>query len=74
MPRRRNLDPDSISLGDVAKMDSKQWRIWTFLRLNSIDEKLREHDCMLDRIEGRMWAILTAVILSILSVILTALM
>lgn len=60
------MNPDSVSLEDIKEMRPGEFRQWTFLMIQRLDERTR-------RIDQRLWMVLATIILSILLVILTAL-
>ncbi len=70
MPERQKIpNPDSVTLDDIVKMNQKQWRTFTFLRLNSIDGHLKRHDKCLGWIKKTMWGVAVGVIVVLLKVI-----
>lgn len=70
MPERQKIpNPDSVSLEDIQKMKVQEFRIWSFLRLNSIDGHLKRHDKHLGKIEGMMWGLALLIIATLLAAI-----
>lgn len=53
--KTENLNPDSVTLEDVIKMNSREWKIYTFMKLNKLD------GCV-GKIENRLWYVITAVV------------
>ena len=63
----KNIDPDGVTLEDVVKMRTREFRVFSFLMLSRLD-------CRTKKIENRVWAILTSVIILGLIAILAALL
>lgn len=69
MAEEKTLNPDSVTLEDIKRMGAGEFRQWTFLRLNSIDEKLRGHDKRFGKIESMLWGLLIAIIATLLAAV-----
>jgi len=67
---RWRKDPDSISLEEVLRMDSKQWRMFVFLRLGSVDSKLIRIERRVGRVEYWIVLVLATVLGSLVGVAL----
>lgn len=65
MPWCKKFNPNSVRLEDVQKMTPREFRQYTFLKLNGMDHKL-------SNIDNRTWAILTGIIATIGTVVLVA--
>lgn len=70
MAEEKTLNPDSVSLEDITRMGPREFRQWTFLRLNSIDEKLKGHDSRFDKLDSRLfWILGSAVLLGVVAIL-----
>ena len=59
---RKKINPDSVVLEDIQKMTPREFRQYTFLKLNGMDNKLI-------KIDNRLWALLVGVIITIAVVV-----
>lgn len=49
------LNPNNVTLADVERMTPKEFRIYSFMKLNKLD------GCV-GKIENRLWYVITAVV------------
>ena len=61
----KKLNPDSISIEDIQRMSQREFRVYMFFKLNSIDSSVRKMD-------SRQWATIAGIIVTIGTVILSA--
>jgi hypothetical protein len=62
-------DPGFVALDDVIRMNERQWRTYSYMKLNGMDGKLSGMDRKLSRIDNRLWALLVAIIVMIATVV-----
>jgi len=60
-------NPDSVTLEDVQRMRAGEFRVFSYLMLKKLD-------CRTRKIENRVWAVLTSVIILGIIAILAALL
>ena len=61
----KEMNPNSVSLEEFKEMDQGEARTWLYVKLNDLSEQV-------DRIDKRLWGVLTGVIIVILLILVRA--
>lgn len=72
--KNRVLNPNSITLRDIQNMSSREFRQWDFMKMNDMGEDIKKTENVVRRLDTKLWGVLVAIIITLATVVTTAIM